>query len=140
MAELRCVLDTNVLISALISPSGLPSRVLERAFRDNRLLTSADALDELDTRLRRPKFDRYLLPGAAARFVDLVASQAERVTVASAVTDCPDPDDNHVLALALDGRADVIVTGDKRHLLPLHPYRGVDVLTPAAFAARIGLR
>jgi len=50
----------------------------------------------------------------------------------SVVRDCRDPDDNKFLALALDGHAECIVTGDP-HLLELHPWRGIPILTPRAF-------
>jgi hypothetical protein len=55
--------------------------------------------------------------------------------VLSEIDDCPDPADNRFLALALDVSARVIVTGD-RDLLALHPWRGVEILTPAEFLGR----
>ncbi len=140
MSSPRCVLDTNVLISALLAPHGLPNRLLGHVLARRGLLVSEALLEELSSRLRRPKFDVYLPPQSRERFAALLSSRGERVEVRTVVRDSSDPDDNPILALALDGRAEVLVTGDKKHLLPLHPYGSVDILTPRAFADRLGIQ
>lgn len=139
MSRPRCVFDTNVLISALLSPSGLPLRLLRHVLEEADLLMSAAALDELASRLQRPKFDAYVAAEDRDAFVRTLRRRAERVVVGTVVTACSDPDDNHILALAVDDRADVLVTGDRKHLLPLHPFRGIQILAPRELADRIGI-
>ncbi len=139
MRSPRCVIDTNVVISAVLKPESLPARVVAYAFGEGALLVSDALLGELRTRLARPKFDRYVSAADREQLVALLARRGTRTAVTTVVTDSPDPDDNAVLALALDGRADVIVTGDRKHLLPLHPYRGIPVLSPRDFAERVGV-
>lgn len=135
----RAVIDTNVLISAALNAGGLPMRVVSHVVGSGALLVSDATLQELTSRLARPKFDRYLTADERSRFVEFARARAERVRVTASVSDSDDPDNNALLALALDGRADAFVTGDKRHLLPLHPWRGIPVVTPREFAERTGL-
>ena len=133
------MVDTNVLISAALSAQGLPNRVVAYVVERGQLLCSDATLHELDTRLKRPKFERYLSAERRERYVAFIQDHSEPVTVETVVTDSPDPDDNPFLALALDGKADYIVSGDKKHLLPLHPYRGIPVLSPREFAREVGI-
>ena len=59
-------------------------------------------------------------------------ARAELVAIAERVTACRDSTDDKFLELAVNGRADLIVTGD-RDLLVLNPFRGVAIIEPAAF-------
>lgn len=61
-SNLRCVIDTNVLISAALSDKGPPNQATHTVLRRGVLLASVHTLEELETRLRRPKFERYLQP------------------------------------------------------------------------------
>lgn len=135
----RCVLDTNVIISAVLKPESLPNRLVAHVFEHGAVLVSEALLEELRSRIMRPTFDRYVTVEDRERIVALFARRGHRVTVASVVTDSRDPDDNAVLALALDGQADMIVSGDRKHLLPLHPFRGIAVLTPREAATRFSI-
>lgn len=139
MTEPRCVVDTNVLISAALSSQSLPNRVVAYIVEAGRLLCSPSTLHELRTRLARPKFERYLSAEERERFVTFIAATGEDVTVTTEIADSPDPDDNVFLALALDGKADCIVTGDAKHLLPLHPFRGIPIWSPRKFAREVGI-
>lgn len=85
----------------------------------------------------RPKFRRYIDLPAATAFLDGVLARATHVEPQIAVADCRDPKDNKVLELALAAGAAVIVSSDQ-DLLTLHPWRGIEVLTPADFCARFG--
>lgn len=130
MNRVRCVIDTNVFISAALKPGGFVNALFAAVLEDGTLLISDALLEEYRTRLARPKFDPYLTEAERRQIVNLVEHRGAKVSVQTDVDDSLDPDDNAILALAIDGRADVIVTGDKKHLLPLHPYRGIPVLTP----------
>jgi uncharacterized protein len=69
------------------------------------------------------------------RILDIVVVAAERVEPTEAVEECRDPKDAKYLALAAAGGADIIVSSDVRHLLSMHPWRGISILSPADFLA-----
>ncbi len=129
---MRIVLDTNVLVSGVIS-AGAPRLLLEAARSDAfELCTSEALLAELLAVLARAKFARRLdLAGLTpAAIVDdlrrlalVVSPQAVPRVVAS------DPDDDQVLAAALAANADLIASGDKRDLLHLGNYQGIPIVT-----------
>ena len=129
----RCVPDTNVLISALLQPSGRTAQVLDAIHAAGGvLLLSNEMFAELASRLRRPKFDRYVDQTLRQRFLSDLASVAEWVTVTGRVRVCRDPDDDKVLETAINGEASCIVTGDA-DLLTLDPFDRLRLLIPSAF-------
>lgn len=134
----RCVVDTNVLISAGLSPFGKPRRVVEWIIRSSHLLSSEATLDEFSSRyLTRKKFDRYAPPEERMKFFMVVFLNTELIEVTSRPRVSPDPDDDQFLALAADGRADYIVTGNTKDFP--ESYEGIPVVTPAQFADIYGL-
>lgn len=128
------VLDTNALISAALSPSGHSAQLIELARRGRISLIMSDHLcDELETRLEREKFRRWLSLDAVRDFVDAMS------VVADWIDDrpdneiplvCDDPDDNYLVALFQDSDATMLVSGDKAVLRIDYP--GLDVRKPAA--------
>ena len=131
----RCVLDTNVLISAGLIRGSVPDRVLRWVVRHGVLLTSEAAISEFASRfVHRSKFDRYLTVDARRRLVGDVVEAAVVVEVTSRVRVCRDPDDDAFAALAVDGGADCLVTGNLRDFP--EAVAGVPVLSPSAFLAR----
>ncbi len=134
----RIVLDTNLLVSAFVSPGAVASRALLLARVRFQLCFSSTLEAEVRGVLMRPKFRRYgASPEAVADFMDALLVRAARVEPTEAVTDCRDAKDNMVLDAALAGGATVIVSGDA-DLLVLHPWRNVAILPPAAFLTRFG--
>jgi putative PIN family toxin of toxin-antitoxin system len=134
---LRAVLDANVLASALIRPQGPPGQLIARLLEDEdfTLVISDSIFAELRRCLSYPRVRKYIT--ATDEELDLwvtalglVADIVEGKVVVSAVSD--DPDDNKYLAAALEGRAEFVVSGDA-HLLDLHEYEGIRILTPRAF-------
>jgi uncharacterized protein len=136
----RAVLDTNVLVSALISPSG-PSAALLLELRAGafELVVSPALLAELREVLARPKFQIYVTAAEVAGYVELIEHEAT-------IHDDPppaeeplsaDPDDEYLLDLARAASADVLVSGDA-HLLILRD--AVPVMTPAEFLATLAQR
>lgn len=126
---MRVLLDTNVLISAILF-RGLPRSLLDRAIRGELdLVTSPVLLDELERILT----DRFHVPSELAR---LTRSELEILAEVVAPDDVPavsrDPDDDQVLAAAVVGGVEAIVTGD-RDLLVLETHRGIAIISPAEF-------
>src|SRR5262249_62020299 len=82
-----------------------------------------------------PKFARFVAVERRQRILDLVVFAADRVEPAEIIRECRDPKDDKYLAVAAAGGADVIVSSDVRHLLSMHPWRRVAILSPADFLA-----
>lgn len=137
---LLAVLDTNVLVSALILPGSLPARLLRRALaREFVLILSESILQELTRVLARPKMvQRYAMtPERAAAFESVLRDVAVLVPGAVRVEAVPgDADDNHVVACAVEGHAEFLVSGDE-HLRSLGQYQSVRIVSPAQFAAAL---
>src|SRR5271168_3954955 len=137
---MRVVLDTNVVVSALIW-GGKPMVLLEAAAEGNlRLFTSAALLAELREVLARPHLAAKLeqqsssVDRALTHYTGLANSVTPDATPRVVPTDA---DDDHVIAAAVTARADFIVTGDS-DLLTLGTHRGIAILTPAAALTRLG--
>ena len=129
------VIDTNVLISGLFSTTSTPALALEKAVTNGQLIATPDTLRELIEKLLSPKFDRYVGRDQRDALLQRIASLTEIVEVLQPVRASRDPKDDKFLEAAVNGRADVIVTGD-RDLLDLHPFRGIAIMTPADYLAR----
>jgi uncharacterized protein len=129
----RVVVDTNVLVSSLLRLSSVPGRAASQAMDDAILLVSQATMSELADVLAQAKFDRYVSLEQRLQFISLVANKAEFVPIIRLVRECRDPKDDKFLEVALNGRADVIITGDA-DLLALHPWRGIAVLSPAEYS------
>ncbi len=131
-APYRIVLDTSVLISWLIFNSPTPTRAIRKAQREAFLLASTETLDELHNVLMRPKFHRAIDLSVRESIFSEYSRNVVRIRITTPIRLCRDPRDDKFLALALDGRADLLLTGDE-DLLALHPFRGIAILSPAAF-------
>ena len=132
---LRVVVDTNILVRALIRPHGTVGPVLQRLRQgDYTLLYAPPLLEELVDVLNRPRIrHKYnLTTGDIQTVVSLILLRGESVTPAKHITACRDPKDNKFLEVAVAGQADAIVSGDE-DLLVLHPFAGIPILPPVAF-------
>lgn len=134
----RVVLDTNVLISAALSSLGKPFASLAWVRRNAVLVSSLQLVEEVRTRLARPKFAKYLAPDEIAAFLAILSQEAELVDITGELKACRDPDDDMVLETAVKGKAGCIVTGDK-DLLVLDPFGDVRIVAPAAFLDAVTL-
>ena len=136
---MRAVVDTNILVRAVIKPSGTVGPVLLRLRHgDYTLLYAQSLLEELIDVLNRPRIrDKYRLTDQDIQtVVSLILLRGEAVVPLESkeerITACRDSKDDKFLEVAVAGRADVIVSGDQ-DLLVLHPFAGIPVLPPAAF-------
>lgn len=137
--DLRIVMDTGVVVSALLLPRSSPRQALDAAVARGRLLVSEATIAELDDVLRRRKFDKYVSEKQRLEFLAALVREAELIDVVDVVTDCRDPKDNKFLELALSGRGSHIVTGDA-DLLVLHPFRDLPIVTPQSFLGMPGIQ
>lgn len=130
------VLDTNVIISALLSPDGRPAEIIRRwEAGELEVVTSPALLTELRRALDYPRVKKYLdapqtTVTSLIKGLETVATVVEPQFSLDVVKD--DPADNRVLECAIAGRASYIVTGDA-HLLRLKECQGVVILNPAGF-------
>lgn len=130
---MKCVFDTNILISALLSENAPPAHLLdlwlERAFT---LVSAEVQLSEVRRVSRYPKLKGRLKPHAVGGLINRIRDKAELVEPVT-LDVSPDPDDNLILGIAVAARANVLVTGDKSHLLALETVDGVSILSTRAF-------
>jgi putative PIN family toxin of toxin-antitoxin system len=135
----RLVIDTNILISALLSGNSLPAHLLI-LWREGRfdLLLSSEQHNEVMRVIRYPKIRERLTPALAGRLINELRDLAVAVAHLPTVTASPDPDDNHLLAAAVAGRANFLVTGDKSDLLSLRLYEGIRILSVREFLTMHG--
>ena len=132
----KAVLDSSVLHGAFFKPGGLPATLLLRAREGAFVLClSVYILDEITAVLSREKARSMgATPERVARF------RRDLMAVAHLVTELPDiravpadPKDNPIVATAVAAGADYLVTGDRKHLLPMGEYRGIRIVTPRQF-------
>lgn len=128
----RAVLDTNVLVSALLFRRSLPGQAVDMAVEHATILLSDETRAEVEEVIWRPKFDRYVSGTIRSDFLEYLLASSERVAAAQRITACRDPRDDKFLEAAVNGGASCIVTGDE-DLLVLHPFRGMDILMPRDF-------
>jgi putative PIN family toxin of toxin-antitoxin system len=134
-AKERVVVDTNALVSRLLIPGSIPGQAVRKAVAETQPLASDDTIMELANVLARPKFDPYVTVEERREFLRLFNRIAERIPITHVVRACRDPKDDKFLELAVNGAAQLIITGDA-DLLALHPFRGIDILTPGRYLAR----
>ena len=132
---MRVILDTNVLVSAILSPGSNADLAL-RQWLDGRfvLLTCSEQLAEVKSTLRKPYVARHYTPHDAGRLINLLRTLALQIERLPMVRRSWDPEDDFLLALAEAGEADYLVTGDKAGLLDLKRHAGTGILTPVQFA------
>ena len=138
-AKRRAVLDTNRLVSAVLFKGSTLRAALISAASDYQLIFSTATWDELAIVMQRDYFEKYKPLSGRLDFLADLAERVEMILVTSVVSDCSDPTDNKFLALAIDADAAAIVTGDLG-LSALHPYRGIDILSPAEFVRDVAMR
>ena len=144
--KVRAVIDTNVVVSAVINPAGTPGQVVRAAGRAFVLVWSRGIVAEclrvvgrerIARRVRRADNDEEAGATVArlAAIAELVPD--ERLPLVRVVKS--DPTDDLFLATALAGGARVLVSGDRRHVLPLREFAGIRIIDAATFARELGL-
>ena len=132
---MRAVVDTNILISAVIKPLGTVGRVMHHLRQgDFTILYSTALLNELVDVLSRPRLStKYgITPADIRTVVALILLRGKSVAPTVQITACRDPRDDKFLEVAVAGAADLLVSGDN-DLLVLNPFEDIPIVTPRAF-------
>lgn len=136
----KVVLDTNIFVSGLINEQGLPGKIL-KVWREGffLLIISPDIIEEITRVLKEKEFSERGITKDdinALSFAFLLNAITIIPTIKVTIIK-EDPEDNKFLECALAGKADYIVSGDKKHLQPLKKVQGILILSPARFLANI---
>lgn len=139
---LRLVLDTNIFVSGLISGTGPPARIL-RAIQNRRVvhLVSDPIVEEYLRVLGYPRIRKFkkITDAFIADIAAYLVHQTERVELVSTIRLSPDPDDDVFLETAVDGRATMLVTGDKTDLLSIGTIQSIPIVSASAAVAGLML-
>lgn len=130
------VFDASTLVGAALKVDSVPERALLHAEEADVLALSAAVEAEIAEVLNRPKFAEAIPRERRERVLEILRGAAVWFEPALRITDCRDPKDNKYLELALAAGAETIVSSDD-DLLVLHPWRGIHILRPADYLARI---
>ena len=139
---MRVVLDANVYVSSLLTQRGNAKQIMDLfEVGEFDLIVSEPILAEIErvlgyshiAKIHRKSEDEI------KAYVEHLQETAELVAPTITLDASPDETDNRYIECAVEGKADYLVTGDKKHLLPLKEYEGVQVLSPASFLAILKL-
>jgi len=128
---MRVVVDTNVFVSAALRADSMPALAIRLVRSNHVLLKSSSTEHELMSVLARPKFLGLIAP-AFNHFVAATMAIAELVEITEQIAACRDPRDDKFLELAVNGRADILVSGDN-DLLVLDPFRTIPIVSALRF-------
>ena len=128
---MKIVLDTNVLVSALLKPRSKPARIMRLVLQGDIEIVGNESIfaEYLDV-LKRPKFN--LNPDKVQTILQLIRSKGINAPALAESFDLPDSSDESFLEAALSAGADVIITGNKKHF-PQESCKGQKVVTPTEF-------
>jgi uncharacterized protein len=121
-----------VFVSQALHANSIASKAVEKAVREAVILASRGTLAELEEVLGRQRFDKIVSQTYRHGIFRQIVTFSTLIDSPLPIRACRDPKDDKFLELAVHGRADAIVTGDK-DLLTLHPFRGIAILTPADY-------
>lgn len=127
----RVVVDTNVLISFALKPDGIAGQVVDWILENGQLVFCIETFKELETRLWRPKFDRYLTLEERKLLLHDFEMSATWVTIANELRFSRDPDDDKFIETALVTSAPILIRGDN-DLLDLS-IKTLEIITPRQF-------
>ena len=127
----EAVINTNVFVSALLSPTGASAKILDRFYNSEfQLAVSAEILDEYRSVIL--EFENRIHPDDATEFIELVEEQSIQYEETATLTVCRDPSDNTFLECAISSDANFLVTKNLRHY-PTKEFQGVRIATVGQF-------
>ncbi len=128
----RVVFDTSAIVSAALFNQSVPGRAFLRALGRATILVSDPLIRELADVLGRDKFAPYVSVEERDELIESLVRESRTIEISEFVRECRDPNDDQILEVAVNGRAEYIVTGDA-DLLSMDPFRGIRIVTPAEF-------
>ena len=138
MTSLKLVIDTNIFISAALSSTGAPARLVQEALAHHSLVFSQPTFDELRTRLFRPKFDRYISLELRESLLHDFNASAHWVDIDGPAVYCRDRDDDKFIETALKAQAQYLVSGDS-DLLEVAPLPSLQIISAQQALAVLGI-
>lgn len=137
---LKVVLDTNILVSSRINKKGASWKIFDQARANKiKILTSNFQLSEFGRVLSYPRIKKkYRLRQRDIKRTVLLLKRVTSVLNPQEIPDIikTDPDDNHILAIAKEGKADIIISGD-HHLLDLEKYKKIPIMTAKKYSQKV---
>ena len=130
--RVKCVVDTNVLISATLIKGAL-FRVVEHLIKNNALIFSKETISELSSRITQPKFDKYVSAEDHEAYVNNLILSDDLVIIDNLIQGCRDRDDDKFLETAVKSNAHLIISGGQ-DILTMHRFEGIDIVTVQEFA------
>ena len=131
---MRIVVDTGVLVSASLFESGVPREALTYLLTLHTPVVSRELMREYRRVMASTKFDSYTQPRERQILLETYTEGAEHIKISGTLRVCRDPRDDMVIETALEGNADILVTGDT-DILALRPMKGISIMTPSEFVA-----
>lgn len=125
---MNIVIDTNDFISAMIGKKHRAKLLTLMEKPEIEIFANEGLIEEIKNVAFREKFRKYVTLDEISLFVDIVTTSFTLIATTTQVSDSPDPKDNFLLALAIDSQAEYLITGDKKDLLDLSPYRGIKIV------------
>lgn len=136
---MRVVLDTNVLVSFVLTKGETISRIFELwEKRDLDVLVNDEILVEVKQVMERLVGGGVIEKEEYRVFMQVLEKESEYVPSVSVVKASEDKKDNRFLACAKDGKADYVVSGDEKHLLSLGKFEGILIVSPKEFVEKEG--
>jgi uncharacterized protein len=133
------VIDANVLISAGILPKSKTAQVLQLAITHFAIAQNDATWSELETRIKRDKFDRYFGVDGRVNYLIALTQSMHWFDISATVRASRDADDDKYLGLAIDAGAKIIISGDA-DLIDLQKYEDIEIVSPAHFFERYASR
>ena len=128
------VFDTSALISAALSKNSVSAQAYDHAIRNGFIAVSETLIEEFTDVLFRKKLDKYFISEEERlEPILFIENNAKKFEIQEKIVASKDPKDNMILELAIASKASCIVTGDKKHLITLHPFRSIPILSPSDF-------
>ncbi|MBE3551207.1 MAG: hypothetical protein BLITH_0719 [Brockia lithotrophica] len=132
---MKVVLDTNVLVSALLTPHGPAARILDAVLAGRLFLLFDDRVfREYGEVLNRDRFG--FSPEDVRELLEFIRSEGQKVSAAPLAIELQDPDDLMFVEVAVAGKAEAIITGNQKHF-PEGSYFGIPVMSPAEMLSRL---
>lgn len=131
----RFVLDTNIVVSAVLLTKSKARLAFDYAVHRGTLIVSSETIDELYDVLKRDNFNKYVSEAERIEFLAALIRESELIEPDQVIVACRDPRDDKFLSLAVSGSAACIISGDA-DLKVLDSFQGIPIMSPSEFLAR----